>query len=143
MLRVDSQPFAETSTNGDLASNGDLTFTVTASRSIHIESQIVSGSGKTSHVTWTQNYTYASSQQWMNDSLIQVGWLVLNLSIDLILKYGQNLQQQASGHFSSSHDDQVVLEDSFAYPLNINFTNLNTNFTDCVSFLLFRGLSLI
>lgn len=73
MLHIDSKPFAETKTEHDLASNGDLTFTVTASRSVHIESEIVSGSGKTSRVAWTQTYEYSSSQQWLNDSLIQVG----------------------------------------------------------------------
>ena len=52
--------------------DGSLRFTITASRSIHIESEIVSGSGKESHVTWTQAYDYSSSQQWLNNSLIQV-----------------------------------------------------------------------
>ncbi|KAJ3558288.1 hypothetical protein NP233_g11538 [Leucocoprinus birnbaumii] len=96
MLRVDNQPFAQTRTTGGLNSNGDLTFTVSASRNIHIESQITTGSGKTSQVTWTQSYAYSSSQQWLNDSLIQAS----------------------------------LLQDRFSYPLNINFTNLNTNFTD-------------
>ncbi|KAF5358320.1 hypothetical protein D9756_001569 [Leucocoprinus leucothites] len=112
MLRVDNQPFAKTKSEGGLDRNGDLRFTVSASRSIHIESEIVSGGNKTSHVTWTQQYAYSSAQQWLNNSLIQ------------------NMQQTASGVFTSSHDNQAAVRDRFSYPLNINFTNLNTNFTD-------------
>lgn len=72
ILRIDSKPFADTKTDGSLAPNGDLRFSVKATRSIHIESQIISGSGKRSHVTWTQELQYLNSQQWLNDSFIQV-----------------------------------------------------------------------
>lgn len=112
ILRADNQPFAATRAVGNVDRDGSLRFTITASRSIHIESEIVSGSGKESHVTWTQAYDYSSSQQWLNNSLIQ------------------NMQQTISGLFNSTHDGQVALEDRFSYPLNINFTNLNDNFTD-------------
>lgn len=112
ILRVDSKPFADTKTDGSLADNGDLRFTVTAKRSIHIESEIVSGSGKKSHVTWTQDLQYSNAQQWLNDSFIQ------------------NMQQTASGSFSSSHNGQVALTDRFSYPFNVNFTFLNENGTD-------------
>ncbi|KXN89258.1 Peptide-N4-(N-acetyl-beta-glucosaminyl)asparagine amidase A [Leucoagaricus sp. SymC.cos] len=115
MLTVDTQPFPETKADGTLASNGDLRFTVTASRKIHIESEVISGSGKTSHITWTQDYQYSNAQQWLNNSLIQ------------------NLQQAATGSFSSSHGSKVALTDHFSYPLNINFTLLNENGTDWFS----------
>jgi hypothetical protein len=45
------------------------------------------------------------------------------------------MQQTASGRFNSSHDGQVALLDEFSYPLNINFTFLNPNGTDCKYFL--------
>lgn len=72
ILRANNQPFAATRAVGNVDRDGSLRFTITASRSIHIESEIVSGSGKESHVTWTQAYDYSSSQQWLNNSLIQV-----------------------------------------------------------------------
>lgn len=72
MLEIDNQPFAETRTEGTVESNGDVTFSVKATRRIRIKSQITSGSGDTSNVTWTQDMRYVNSQQWLNNFLIQV-----------------------------------------------------------------------
>jgi len=73
ILRAENQPFAETNAVGNVDTDGNLRFTITASRNIIIESEIVSGSGTESHVTWTQAYDYSSSQQWLENALVQVG----------------------------------------------------------------------
>ncbi|KAF7778721.1 hypothetical protein Agabi119p4_3066 [Agaricus bisporus var. burnettii] len=112
MLEIDNQPFAETRTEGRVESNGDVTFSVKATRRIRIKSQITSGSGDTSNVTWTQDMRYVNSQQWLNNFLIQ------------------NVQQSAKGEFKSIRDGELTLEDRFSYPLNINFSYLNENLTD-------------
>jgi hypothetical protein len=64
ILQINSPPFAQTQTDGTAARNGDLTFSVKATRNIQIQSQITSGSGKTTNVVWTQKLQYINSQQW-------------------------------------------------------------------------------
>lgn len=41
------------------------------------------------------------------------------------------MQQTATGQFNANHDGQLTLIDGFSYPLNVNFTFLNENGTDC------------
>jgi len=72
ILQVDSKPFADSKTDGKQDANGDLRFTVKATRSIHIESEIVTGSGKTSLVSWKQDLKYSNAQQWLNGFAVQV-----------------------------------------------------------------------
>lgn len=43
------------------------------------------------------------------------------------------MQQSAKGEFKSIRDGELTLEDRFSYPLNINFSYLNENLTDCKS----------
>ena len=69
---LDAPAYAETTTTGTVSPNGDVTFTVKANRKIHVESTIVSGSGKTSHVVWSQNLEYSNTQSYLNNSAIQV-----------------------------------------------------------------------
>ncbi|KAK7693712.1 hypothetical protein QCA50_003284 [Cerrena zonata] len=110
---LDVQPFAETTTTGTIAPNGDVSFTVKATRKIHVESTIISGSGKTSHVVWSQNLEYSNTQHYINNSAIQL------------------LDQTATGTFTSTLDGASTLVDEFSYPLNINITNLNPSGTSC------------
>ncbi|KAG5342751.1 hypothetical protein C0989_008700 [Termitomyces sp. Mn162] len=44
-----AQPFASATTTGNVADNGDINITVTATRKIHIEADIISGSGELMH----------------------------------------------------------------------------------------------
>ena len=55
-----------------MGTNGDVVVTVAAKHNIHIESQIVSGSGVTTHVVWTQQLSYSNTQSFLNNTLIQV-----------------------------------------------------------------------
>lgn len=68
----DASPFAVTNTTGTVSADGDVVVTVTATRNIHIESEIVSGSGKVTHVVWSQSLTYSNTQSFLNDTFIQV-----------------------------------------------------------------------
>lgn len=130
ILHIDNKPFADTNVDGTVAVNGDLRFSVKATRSISVESEIVSGSGKKSVVSWKQDLQYLNSQQWLNDSVIQVCFDSITSAMTLIFEI-QNMQQAATGVFSSRHNDQLALFDRFSYPLNINFTILNANGSDC------------
>ena len=72
ITRYDAQPFAETSITGSVGDNGDVNVTVAATRNIHIESEITSGSGKTTHVVWTQSLQYSNTQNYLDNTNIQV-----------------------------------------------------------------------
>lgn len=68
-----ANPFATTTTNGSVGANGDVNITVTATRSLHVEAEIRSGSGKTIHVVWTQDLQYINTQNYLKNATIQVG----------------------------------------------------------------------
>ena len=91
---LDAPAFAETTTTGTVARNGDVTFTVKATRKIHVESTIVSGSGKTSHVVWSQNLEYSNTQHYINNSAVQVGGTSTlankSIDVDFALALGSN-----------------------------------------------------
>ncbi|CAL1705060.1 unnamed protein product [Somion occarium] len=107
---LDAPAFAQTTTTGMVAANGDVKFTVTAKRNIHIESVFTSGSGKTSHVVWSQSLEYSNTQNYINNSPV------------LLLQ--QLVSQSASGSFLSTVNGVRTLVDQFSYPLDINITNL-------------------
>lgn len=75
ITKYEVQPFAQTKTTGNVAANGDTNFTVSATRSIHIESEFTSGSGKTTFVVWNQDLSYSNSQSYLNNSMFQVSRL--------------------------------------------------------------------
>ncbi|PPR08105.1 hypothetical protein CVT24_010566 [Panaeolus cyanescens] len=107
MTRYSVQPFSQTKTNGNVADNGDVVVTVSATRSLRIESTIISGSGKVNKVVWTQNMQYENTQNFLDDASIQ------------------DFVQSASGTFRSTHNGITVVEDQFSYPLSINLTLLD------------------
>ena len=51
---------------------GDLNVTVSASHSVHIESRIVSGSGKVNNVVFTQQLSFSNVQMYTNGAADQV-----------------------------------------------------------------------
>ncbi|KAA1471171.1 hypothetical protein DENSPDRAFT_96775 [Dentipellis sp. KUC8613] len=106
--------FANSTTTGSVGDNGDVNVTVAATRSIRIESDIVAGSGKRTHVVFTQELQYVNLQNYLDNTFIQL------------------VSQNASGKVSSTHNGVQVLQDDFSFPLNINFTITSpdgTNFT--------------
>jgi hypothetical protein len=72
MTVYDAQPFAAGNSTGSLGANGDLNITVTATRNVHIESDIISGSGVHTKVVFTQNLQYSNLQQYLDNLNIQV-----------------------------------------------------------------------
>ncbi|KAI0362365.1 hypothetical protein OH77DRAFT_1441853 [Trametes cingulata] len=106
ITKYEASPFAVSKTTGSVGANGDVNVTVSATRNIHIEAEITSGSGKTTHVVWSQNLQFSNTQNFLDSFNIQ------------------NIFQTASGSFLSTHNGVTSLVDTFSYPLNINLTNL-------------------
>ncbi|KAI0709482.1 peptide N-acetyl-beta-D-glucosaminyl asparaginase amidase A-domain-containing protein [Earliella scabrosa] len=115
ITRYNAEPFAETATTGVVGDNGDVNVTVAATRRIHIESVITSGSGKTTHVVWSQNLQYSNTQNFLDDTFVQI------------------VNQSATGNFLSTHNGVPALVDTFSYPLIINFTILTPDGSNFVS----------
>ncbi|KAI0928911.1 hypothetical protein AcW2_004771 [Taiwanofungus camphoratus] len=109
-----AQPYAQTTTSGSVGDR-DVNVTVSASRSIHIESEIRSGSGAYTYVVWTQNLEYSNTQYYLDNT------------------YVQNVAQTATGSFLSTHNGIPSLTDQFSYPLNINLTVLNEEGTSIMA----------
>ena len=113
ITKYDAPLFAETSTTGTVGANGDVNVTVSASRSIHIEAEVTSGSGETTHVVWTQNLQYSNTQNYLDNTFVQL------------------VNQSATGSFLSTHNGVPTLVDQFSYPLIINFTVLTPDGDNC------------
>ncbi|KAF4614768.1 hypothetical protein D9613_003060 [Agrocybe pediades] len=104
-----ADPFSQTNTVGSVGANGDVNITVSASRKIHIESTIISGSGQLNHVVFTQDLQYKNVQNFLQNTLIQ------------------NVLQTSSGTVLSTHNGVPVVVDTFSYPLGINLTNFDAS----------------
>jgi hypothetical protein len=73
MTQYSVEPFSQTTTMGSVGENGDVNVTVSATRQVHIESTITSGSGVVNNVVWVQNLQYKNVQNFLNNASIQVG----------------------------------------------------------------------
>lgn len=67
-----ADPFAQSSASVSTGANGDVNFTITATRKIHIESEFLSGSGKSTRVVWAQDLQYSNLQNYLKNGSIQV-----------------------------------------------------------------------
>ncbi|KAI0341818.1 hypothetical protein BDW22DRAFT_280762 [Trametopsis cervina] len=106
------EPYARTSTTGKVQANGEVDFTVTAARSVRIESDIRTGSGIDTRVIWTQSLSYSNTQTYAQNASVQT------------------LVQESSGAFLSTHNGASVVSDTFAFPVNVNFTYLDSTWTN-------------
>lgn len=113
ITHYDAPLFAETDTTGSVGTNGDVNVTVSASRKIHIEAEVTSGSGKTTHVVWSQTLEYSNTQNYLDNTFVQI------------------VNQSATGSFLSTHNGVPALVDQFSYPLIINFTVLTPDGANC------------
>lgn len=105
-----AEPYAVT--NSSLVTEGsNVTITVTGSRHINIEAEVTAGGGATTFVSWSQSLEYSNTQYYLDNYLIQ------------------NVAQTSSGTFLSTHNGIPTLVDDFSYPLYINITSLNPDFT--------------
>jgi hypothetical protein len=68
----EASEFANTSESGGKQSNGDVIFTVSATRSIHIESEIIAGSGTKTSVVFDQKLEFSNMQSYLDNNFVQV-----------------------------------------------------------------------
>ncbi|THH19304.1 hypothetical protein EW146_g1835 [Bondarzewia mesenterica] len=101
--------FANATSTGSAGSNGDLNVTLSATRSVHIEADIVAGSGKHTKVVFTQELKFENTQNYLDDTSVQ------------------NVLQVSSGTVSSTHNGVKVLEDTFSYPFAINLSAVDAS----------------
>jgi len=107
MTHYSVEPFSHTTTAGSVGENGDVNVIVSATRQVHIESTIISGSGMVNKVVWVQSLEYSNVQNYLSNTTIQ------------------NVHQTASGTMSSTHNGANVVFDNFAFPLGIDLTSSN------------------
>ncbi|RDB21369.1 Peptide-N4-(N-acetyl-beta-glucosaminyl)asparagine amidase A [Hypsizygus marmoreus] len=105
ITRYDASPFAKAATTGTVRPT-EVDFTVKATRKIHVEANIVSGSGKTTHAVWSQDLSYSNNQNYRENATFQV------------------LRQSASGSVLSTHDGIPTIVDVFSYPFDVDFVFL-------------------
>lgn len=72
ITNYNADPYPVSKVTGSVADNGDVNVTVSATRSLTIEAEIVSGSGKKTLVHWSQNLRYTNDQSFLNDTYVQV-----------------------------------------------------------------------
>ena len=73
MITYDVSPFATSSSAGSVGTN-EVNITVTATRKIYIEAEILTGSGVPVNVVWAQDLSYQNHQSYVQNGTIQV-WL--------------------------------------------------------------------
>lgn len=71
ITKYEVQPFAQTTTTGS-AANSAVSATVSAARNVHIEADIVSGSGEKTHVVWSQSLSFSNVQTYHQNGSVQV-----------------------------------------------------------------------
>ncbi|KAG6814345.1 hypothetical protein H0H92_010930 [Tricholoma furcatifolium] len=114
IITLEAPPYAETDISGSVSAD-EVNITVTASRKLYIESQILSGSGEATHVVWSQELSYSNIQLYSDNANNQV------------------IRQTASGSAISTHNGVPALSDVFSYPLNLDLAYLNANGTNWTS----------
>lgn len=67
-----AEPYATTRTTGSVSANGDVIIIVDASRQIHIEAEILSGSGHRTNAAWSQKLEFSNTQFYLKNTTIQV-----------------------------------------------------------------------
>ncbi|KAL0581740.1 hypothetical protein V5O48_000322 [Marasmius crinis-equi] len=111
------EEFPETTTAGSVRAVGDFDFTVTASRSLRIEADVVSGSGQINHVVFTQELAYSNFQDYKQNASLQT------------------IQQNTTGTVVSTHNGSVAVSDKFSYPIDIDFVFLSPDETNWTTFI--------
>ncbi|KZV71644.1 hypothetical protein PENSPDRAFT_684422 [Peniophora sp. CONT] len=112
ITKYEVDEYADSTQTLDSSRNNTLEFTVKATRSVHIESEIIAGSGEKTNVVFRQALAYSNTQSYLNNGSVQLS------------------NQQSSGTVSSTHNGRVVLKDDFVYPLSVNTTFTDANFSD-------------
>ncbi|KAH9167303.1 peptide N-acetyl-beta-D-glucosaminyl asparaginase amidase A-domain-containing protein [Lactarius sanguifluus] len=90
------------------SNDSDINIIVNASRSIHIEAEIIAGSGEQTKVVFTQDLEYGNVQNYPPQNLDQ--------------QHAFQIFQIASGETISTHNGETALQDTFTYPFLLAFT---------------------
>jgi hypothetical protein len=75
----------------------DVNVTETASRALHIEAEVTTGSGKTTKVIWTQDLSFKNVQSYLSNATRQV------------------VHQTSTGKSVSTHNGLPVISDIYSY----------------------------
>ncbi|KAI9451409.1 peptide N-acetyl-beta-D-glucosaminyl asparaginase amidase A-domain-containing protein [Lactarius psammicola] len=94
-----------TSASADASGVDRVTIELGASRRVHIEAEIIAGSGARTEVVFTQDMEYEHVQNYFQDFATM------------------NLFRTASGEVLSKHNGEIALQDTFLYPLAVNITS--------------------
>ncbi|GJJ12407.1 hypothetical protein Clacol_006649 [Clathrus columnatus] len=111
ITKYEAGPFGTSSSSASIG-NGDINITVEASRSLHIEAEVLSGSGQSTHVVWQQELKYTNTQFYLNNFNVQ------------------NLIQSSQGTSSSTHNGVTMVQDIFNFPVTIDLSG-NATTTLC------------
>ncbi|EJD44049.1 hypothetical protein AURDEDRAFT_88240 [Auricularia subglabra TFB-10046 SS5] len=98
-----ADPYPVSKVTGSVAENGDVNVTVSASRSLTIEAEIIAGSGKRTLVHWSQDLSFKNDQIFTDDVNTQI------------------VKQRSSGSSISLHNGVPVVSDIFTYPVEVDF----------------------
>ncbi|KAH9158651.1 hypothetical protein EDB89DRAFT_2060762, partial [Lactarius sanguifluus] len=87
--------------------NGGINIIVNASRIIHIEAEIIAGSGKRTKVVFTQDLEYGNVQNYLQGDPFPLTFL--------------QVFQISSGETLSTHNGERAMQDTFTYPFLFGF----------------------
>ncbi|ESK96972.1 peptide-n4-(n-acetyl-beta-glucosaminyl)asparagine amidase a [Moniliophthora roreri MCA 2997] len=114
MTIYDVEPYAQSSA-AIVRDNGEVEITVKATRQLHIESTIVSGSGVSIDAVFKQNLQYSNVQIYKNST--------------------QHLRQSTTGQIISTHNNVVAVSDQFDYPFNVELRSLTPDGRDFMTYI--------
>lgn len=136
ITRYDVEPYAKTSLVSSVDDNGDVTVDLIASRDLRIEATVVSGSGETILVEWSQKLDYTNRQLYSDGAKKQVR--AAHFSRRRATTYNcvlQIVEQTAKGDVTSRHNGIPVIVDNFSFPITVNYTILSDDGRQCTALL--------
>ncbi|KAG7092458.1 hypothetical protein E1B28_008812 [Marasmius oreades] len=117
ITRYEVESFPKTTTAGMVRGLGDFDFTVTATRELRIEADVISGSGRINHVVFRQALSYSNFQNYKENATFQT------------------IQQNTTGTVVSIHSGSVAVSDIFSYPIDIEFEFLGPDQMNWTTFI--------
>ena len=72
ITRYEVEDYADTTQTLSSTANNTLSFTVQATRNVHIESEIIAGDGEKTTVVFKQSMTYSDTQSYLRNGSVQV-----------------------------------------------------------------------
>jgi len=98
ITRYEASDFATSSVSGS-ASGLEVNFTLSASHNVHIEAEIIAGSGARTEVVFSQSLQYANVQNYLHNFTIQVRFCERQTAVTVLTHFG--LVESLPGHLWS------------------------------------------